>query len=49
MRDSGAVVNTLIAIAVAVVVVRKRDRSLLKEEGGPLELKKTGQNLFFTG
>ena len=39
MRDSGAVVNTSIAIAVAMTVVRKRDRSLLKE-GGPLELKK---------
>ena len=40
MRDSGAVVNTSIAIAVAMGVVRKRDRSLLKEEGGPLELEK---------
>ena len=40
MRDSGAVVNISIAIAVAMGVVRKRDRSLLKKEGGPLELKK---------
>ena len=40
MRDNGAVVNTSIAIAIAIGVVRKRDRTLLKEEGGPLELKK---------
>ena len=40
MRDNGAVVNTSIAIAIAIGVVRKRDRSLLKEEGGPIELKK---------
>ena len=40
MRDNGAVVNTSIAIAIAIGVVRKRDRSLLKEEGGPLELTK---------
>ena len=40
MRDNGAVVNTSIAIAIAIGVVRKRDRSLLKEEGDLLELKK---------
>ena len=40
MRDSGAVVNTSIAIATAMGVLRKRDKSLLKEEGGPLELSK---------
>ena len=44
MRDSGAVVNTSIAIATAVGVLRKRDKSLLKENGGPLE---PGLNPFF--
>ena len=39
MCDNGAVVNTSIAIAIAIAVVRKRDRALLKEEGGLLELK----------
>ena len=34
------VVNTSIAIATGTGVVRKPDRSLLKEEGGPLELTK---------
>ena len=34
--DSGAVVNTSIAIATAVGVLSKRDRSILKENGGPL-------------
>ena len=31
MRDSGAVVNTSITIATGTGVVRKRDKSLLKE------------------
>ena len=37
MRDNGAVVNTSIAIATATGVVRKRDKSLLKENGDSLE------------
>ena len=41
MRDEGAVANTSIAIAVATGVVRKRDRSSLKENGGHLELMKS--------
>ena len=41
MRDGGAVVNTSIAIAVATGVARKRDRSLLKDNGGHLELTKS--------
>ena len=41
MRDNGAVVNTSIAIAIGIGVVRKRDGSLLKE-GGPIELKREG-------
>ena len=40
MRDNGAVVNTAIAIATATGVIRKRDKSLLIENGGPLELTK---------
>ncbi len=40
MRDNGAVVNTAIAIATATGVVRKRDKSLLMENGGSLELRK---------
>ena len=40
MRDSGEVLNTSIAIATGIGVVHKRDRSLLKERGGPLELTK---------
>ena len=40
MCDSGAVVNTSIAIAITMGVIRKRDRSLLKEGGGHLELMK---------
>ena len=40
MCDSGAVVNTSIAIATAMCLVCKRNRSLLKEEGGPLKLTK---------
>ena len=40
MRDSGAVVNTSITIATGTGVVRKRDKSLLKENGGSLELTK---------
>ena len=37
MRDNGPVVNISIAIATATGVVRKRDKSLLKENGGALE------------
>ena len=37
MRDNGAVVNTSIAIATATGAVHKRDKSLLKENGGSLE------------
>ena len=40
MRESGAVVNTSITIATGTGVVRKRDKSLLKENGGSLELTK---------
>ena len=40
MCVSGAVVNTSIAIATAMSVIRKQDKSLLKEEGSPLELTK---------
>ena len=47
MRDNGAVVNTSIVIAIAIGVVYKRDRSLLKEEGGPLELKSILQRMGF--
>ena len=40
MRDNGAVVKTSIAIATAMGVVCKRNRSLLKKEGGALKLTK---------
>ena len=40
MRESGAVVNTSITIATGTGVVRKCDKSLLKENGGSLELTK---------
>ena len=40
MCNSGAVVNTSIAIATVMGVLHKRDRSLLKEEGGQIELSK---------
>ena len=40
LRDSGEVVNTSIAIAAATGIVRKRDRSLLAENGGHSALTK---------
>ena len=40
MCDNGAVINTAITIATATGVVCKRDMSLLKENGGSLELTK---------
>ena len=40
MRDNGAVVNTSIAFATATGVVNKREKSLLKQNGGSLELTK---------
>ena len=40
MHQSGAVVNTSIAIATATGVVSKRDKSLLVENGGSVELMK---------
>ena len=38
MRESGAVVNYNILIAVAVGVITANDRTLLKENGGTIEL-----------
>ena len=40
LRGSGGVVNTSIAIAAATGIVRKRDRSLLAENGGHIALTK---------
>ena len=37
MRDSGAVINTAIITGIAKGVLRKRDRTLLSENGGPID------------
>ena len=40
LRDSGGVINTSIAVAAATGIVRKRDKSLLAENGGHIALTK---------
>ena len=40
LRDSGGVINTSIAIAAATGIFRKRDTSLLAENGGHIALSK---------
>ena len=41
VREGGGVINTAITIAAATAIVRKTDRSLLAENGGPILLTKS--------
>ena len=38
VRDAGGVINTSITIAAATAIVRKTDRNLLLENGGPITI-----------